>query len=84
MAVSLDKSFFSTLPKLKQVPKEQAEIAWLVYALSPSSEYRMELTKQDVIYSEWPDFLDRPASTAAGDYNQFLKQLDAMLDEVVV
>lgn len=84
MAVALDKSFFSTLPKLKRVPKSKADIAWFVYDLSPSSEQRMELTKQDVIYSEWPDFLDRPASIAAGDYNQFLKQLDAMLDEVVV
>lgn len=84
MAVSLDKSFFSTLPKLKRVPKSKADIAWFVYDLSPSYEHRMELTKQDVIYSEWPDFLDRPASRAAGDYDQFLKQLDAMLDEVVV
>lgn len=30
IAVALNKSFFATLPTLKQVPKDEADIAWLI------------------------------------------------------
>jgi hypothetical protein len=33
IAVALNRTFFATLPTLKQVPKDQADIAWLVYDL---------------------------------------------------
>src|SRR3990167_2156345 len=33
IAVALNKSFFATLPKLKQVSKSDADIAWLIYDL---------------------------------------------------
>ncbi len=32
-AVALDKSFFDTLPRLTEVPKSKADIAWLIYDL---------------------------------------------------
>lgn len=33
IAVALNRSFFATLPTLKQVPKGEADIAWLIYDL---------------------------------------------------
>lgn len=30
IAVALNKSFFATLPTLKPVPKDKADIAWLI------------------------------------------------------
>jgi hypothetical protein len=33
IAVALNKSFFATLPTLKQVSKDEADIAWLIYDL---------------------------------------------------
>lgn len=89
IAVALDKSFFSTLPKLKRVSKAKADIAWFVYDISSTQDIlgcsrQMELVKQDVVYSEWPDFLVPKEIITAPYTNIFIKQLDAMLDEVVV
>ena len=51
-AVSLNKSFFDTLPKLTTVPKEKADIAWLLYELKPSkNNLYNKLHLIDVIYT---------------------------------
>jgi hypothetical protein len=44
----------------------------------------LSLVKQDVIYSEWPDFLLSKEHISAGDADTFLRYLDALLDETVV
>jgi hypothetical protein len=33
IAVVLKRTFFATLPTLKQVPKDEADIAWFIYDL---------------------------------------------------
>jgi hypothetical protein len=38
IAVALNESFFATLPLLKQVPKRDADIAWLIYDLELRAE----------------------------------------------
>jgi len=88
IAVALNKSFFDTLPKLKKVPKAKADIAWFIYDVmlpvgADAQTCQAKLVKQDVIYSEWPDFLASKRSVTVKP-DTFLKQLDAMLDENVV
>ena len=40
MAVALHQEFFKTMPSLPQVPKEQADLAWLVYDLHHDPEQK--------------------------------------------
>ena len=56
IAVALNKSFFATLPPLKQVPKSKADIAWLIYDLELLNEKdqdpgRYSLKKVDEVLS---------------------------------
>jgi hypothetical protein len=88
IAVALNKSFYATLPKLKKVSKAKADIAWFIYDIMLPSKgdanRHLSLVKQDVIYSEWPDFLLSKEHISAGDADTFLRYLDALLDETVV
>ncbi len=91
IAVALNKSFFATLPKLKQVSKSEADIAWMIYdvmsaSLDPGTppSRQMRLVKHEIIYSEWPDFLTSTSSITAEPADAFLRRLETMLEEVVV
>lgn len=59
-AVALDASFFATLPKLAEVPREKAEIAWLVYDLKlRKSDNRYILEKQQTVYTKYRPSVDQ-------------------------
>ncbi len=81
-AVALDAGFFATLPKLKEVSREKAEIAWLVYGL-PFSEKdnRYVLTKQKTVYTEFNVALDQITKSEAGNVADFISLLQGKLDE---
>ena len=82
MAVALDSTFFHTLPELREVDKESADIAWLVYDLVPvASDSRYSLRKTKTIYTQFADALNAIAQPKAGDVEVFLKTLQAKVDE---
>lgn len=85
-AVALDRGFFDTLPTLSEVPKEQAEIAWLIYELeaSKSSDTGFELVRRRTIYSLRPEAPDRTEPFQGVSEEEFLCQLEAKLEEVAV
>jgi hypothetical protein len=91
IAVALNRSFFDTLPKLKRVSKQKADIAWLIYdvmlpptgATTPLS-YQMRLVRHDVVYSKWPDFLMSKHRVTTQNAATFLRNLDIMLEKAVV
>ncbi len=80
-AVALDAGFFATLPKLKVVPKEKAEIAWLVYDLKLDTSNRYVLTKQQTVYTEFTTSLDQITRSEAGNVKDFINVLQTKLDE---
>lgn len=85
-AVALDKSFFSTLPKLKRVPKEQADIAWFVYDLEllKGKGYgaeRFTLQKVDEIFTEFEPALVSITTPIPGKVEDFMKLLQEKLDD---
>lgn len=91
IAVVLDKSFFATLPKLKEAPKSEADIAWMIYdVILPSLDIgvytsgQMRLVKHKVFYSKWPDFLKTTSNVPTESLDAFLRRLDAQLEEVAV
>ena len=86
IAVALDKSFFSTLPKLKQVPKEQADIAWFVYDLELITDKgcgseRFTLKKVDEVFTEFEPALISITTPIPGKVEDFMKLLQEKLDD---
>ncbi len=86
IAVALNKSFFVTLPSLKQVPKRDADIAWLIYDLKllmeknkgPGGYY---LTKVDEAFTQFEPALLSITTPSSGRVEDFIKLLQEKLDE---
>ena len=58
MAVALDSSLYAALPTLEEVKKEEAEIAWLIYDLLPSTDEQKNKTgyslkRSRVVYTKF-------------------------------
>lgn len=63
-AVALNKGFFETLPKLREVAREQADIAWLIYDLKPPAKpgSQYELFREEVVYTRFDTALKQITS----------------------
>lgn len=80
IVVALNKSFFDTLPPLKRVDKENADIAWLIFdVMLDSGRYRLE--RIDTAYTEFQPALQTITQPAPGKLDDFLKVLQDKLDE---
>ncbi|MCB1069003.1 MAG: hypothetical protein H7A43_00285 [Verrucomicrobia bacterium] len=83
-AVALDKSFFDTLPRLKQVSKRRADMAWLIYDLTLTKvdgQERYRLTKIDEVFTEFEPALLSITTPVPGKIDDFMKLLQDRLDE---
>lgn len=81
-SVSLQKSFFDTLPNLPTVDKENADIAWFLYDLildSTSNQYHLTLV--DTVYNEFESALLKITSPEPGELSEFVNVLQSKLDE---
>ncbi len=81
MAVALDEAFFNTLPKLKRVSKNEADMAWVVYRLSSQSNRAYELEKVETVYTRFTDALNTITRPKVGKIDGFLKLLQSKVDE---
>ncbi|NOK59661.1 MAG: hypothetical protein GFH27_549285n185 [Chloroflexi bacterium AL-W] len=82
IAVAVDSAFFATLPTLTQVPKEQADVAWLVYELQSSNKqggYR--IVSNQIVYTQFTTALQRITNADPGAESDFLRLLQRKLDE---
>ena len=82
MAVAVDSGFFATLPTLSQVPKDQADVAWLIYQLQASDDYgSYRLIHNQTVYTQFTSALQRITNADPGSKDDFLKILQRKLDE---
>ncbi len=86
IAVALNRSFFATLPTLKQVPASEADIAWLIYDLRLHAEEgqgagRYYLTKVDEVFTGFEPALLSITTPLPGRAEDFIKLLQGKLDE---
>jgi hypothetical protein len=85
IAVTLHKGFFDTLPKLKRVPKDEADIAWFIYELelqkSQCEPDRYAITRVDEVFTEFRPSLATITTPSPGKVDQFIKLLQEKLDE---
>ena len=82
-AVALNKSFFETLPTLHEVPKERADIAWLIYDLKPPTKpgNHYELFREKVVYTKFGAALKQITKSRPGKMEDFLRQIQTKVDE---
>jgi len=84
--VALNRTFFATLPPLKQVPKGEADIGWFIYDLKLHAEEgqgpgRYRLTKVDEVFTEFEPALLSITTPLPGGMEDFIKLLQEKLDE---
>jgi len=86
-AVALNSGFFNTLPKLQQVKKAEADIAWLIYDVRPSSSksglsnQMMQLVKVQTVYTRFEPALNQIAKPRPGNIKDFISFLQTKVDE---
>lgn len=82
-AVALSRGFFNTLPKLKEVQKEHAEIAWLIYDVVPGDkgDRQMKLVKHKVFYTKFEPALAQITNARPGKIEDFMRVLQVKIDE---
>ena len=88
IAVALNKSFFTTLPRLKEVSKSKADIAWLIYDLELIKEKgheadRYSLKKVDEVFTEFEPALLSITTASPGRVEDFIKLLQEKLDDQI-
>ena len=82
IAVALDEGFFATLPNLKNVKPEQADIVWLVYNLALNENEKLySLKRIKTVYTRFNESLDQIIRPEAGSPDDFIEKLQEKLDE---
>jgi len=82
--VALNKGFYDTLPPMKNVSKEKAEIAWLIYDLElmeDCGQKRYSLKKIDEVFTEFEPALLSITTPLPGKIGDFIRLLQEKLDE---
>ena len=80
-AVSVDSSFFNTLPAMTEVDKSEAEMAWLVYDLQfDQQQKRYKLERFRTVYTQFDTALTKITRAEAGEVQQFVEHLQEKLD----
>jgi hypothetical protein len=81
-AVALHKCFFATLPELKEVKKERAEVAWLIYDLELDRSVNVyKLVRHKTVYTEFKPALRKIVTTFPGDTEDFVSVLQRKLQK---
>ncbi len=81
-AVAVDSSFFGTLPRMNEVDRSEAEMAWLIYDLQHDPQQnRYRLVHFKTVYTQFGPALDKITTTEPGDIQSFLDQLQEKLGE---
>lgn len=81
MAVALDSPFFSTLPRLEEVSREEADVAWLVCELTQNQNGPFKLEKTKAVYTKFSEALNTISKPKIGKVDGFLKMLQSKVDE---
>jgi hypothetical protein len=81
-AVALNKGFFDTLPELKQVSADKADMAWLIYDLEfDRQNNRRNLKLCSIVYTGFQSALSQITKAEAGLEADFIETLQVKLDE---
>lgn len=77
--VSVQRSFFNTLPQIPTVEHQDAEVAWYLYDLNLVNG-QFHLTLDSIVYTEYWAAINRISKPNPGNVDDFLKVLQKKLD----
>lgn len=80
--MALHKGFYDTLPQLKEVSPDEADIVWLIYDLVLEQDtqlYQLRLYRQ--VYTMFEPALSQITTPEPGSITEFLDVLQDKLDE---
>lgn len=82
--VALSKDFFDTLPPMKRISKDEADISWLVYDLQivdhcGQERYVLEMVEE--VYTQFEASMQSITTPSPGKIEDFIKILQDKLDE---
>lgn len=79
--VALNSGFFATLPKLEEVSKDDAEIAWMIYDLQHNTTSNCrDLVLERIIYTRFTDSLKAITESRPGNVAEFISVLQEKID----
>lgn len=77
IAVAVQQSFFSTLPKFPHVSRDRAEIMWMIYDLEYNpAEKQYQLVLSETIYSRFKSALSEITTPKVGPVEKFVQTLE--------
>lgn len=74
MVVVVDENFFAQLPKLEEVDKEAADIAWMIYGFQKKGD-SYSLRRKGIRYTQFESALATMTTPEVGDASDFVKYL---------
>lgn len=85
IAVALDLSFFETLPKLKEVPIQEADMAIFVYNISQENQsgHLKELVFIKAVYVKFSKALNQITIPQVGKLDNFIEKVQKKLDKKI-
>ncbi len=82
IAVALNRGFYETLPRLREVKSSKADIGWFVYDLQKDeSENRYKLCRCKSIFTSFDESLEKITRSEPGDVAEFVEHLQEKVDE---
>jgi hypothetical protein len=82
-AVAIDESFFATLPIIPSLPREESDLALLIYELLPPTapNGQLQLSLSRTVYTSFVQALRSITSPRIGRLEDFIRDLQAKVDE---
>jgi hypothetical protein len=68
-------------PTLSTVPKEQADLVWLVYDFVKDESGRYRMVQDEIIYTPFTASMLKVSKTTAGPVGDFVGKMQERLDE---
>jgi hypothetical protein len=80
IAVSLQDTFFATLPQLPVVPPEEADVAWFIYKFEYDANAKIyQMVRDRTVYTRFKAALDEITTPQVGSVEGFIKNLQSQL-----
>jgi len=82
VAVALNRGFYETLPRLREVKSSEADIGWFVYDLQKDeTENRFKLCRCKSVFTSFDESLEKITRSEPGDVAEFVEHLQEKVDE---
>jgi hypothetical protein len=81
-AVAIHRGFFNTLPKMAEVERAKADLAWMIYDLRHDGKRNTyQLVRGEIVYTQFQPALLKLTTAEAGPVGKFVERLQVKLNQ---